>query len=163
MSHRAAARRHAAPRPPPLSPHPSPPVQLQALWAELLARLWLAQVASAQAAAHQQLHALGLRRSGTLSRILAREQHLVQRLAAAGGVVVTRHEVQHRIGELAQPAPLLWHLQQLALAYARISQQCGEAPAWPLTPALARTLVARQRVHQVQADALAALDRPGPP
>lgn len=154
MNRRAAAVRHAPP--------PPPPVPLQALWVDLLARLWLAQVASAQAAARQQLHALGLRRSGTLASILAREQRLVQRLAAAGGVVVTWHEVQHRIGELAQPAPLLWHLQQLALAYARISQQCGEVPAWPLAPALARTLAARQRVHQVQADALAALARPGP-
>lgn len=143
-------------RPAAVVPGTAPPA-LQALWVELLARLWLAQVASAQAPARQQLHALGLRRQGTLTTLLAREQGLVLRLAATAGVVLTRAEVQHCIGQLAQPAPLLWHLQQLALAYARIGQQLALGAAQPVLPALARSLAARQRVHQVQADALAAL------
>lgn len=141
---------------PAASPREAAPPQVCALWTDLLARLSLAAVASRQAQTHLQLHALGLRRTGTVANILARELAAAQRMAAAAGVQVQPLALQRRVGELAQPEALLGHLHGLAAAYQRIQQQPGLPPDGPLL----RWLAGRQRVHRVQIEAIEQLTGP---
>ncbi len=130
------------------------PPQVRALWTDLLARLWLAQVVCAQEHTLRQLHALGLRRTGTAGAILTREALLACRMASSFGILIRPAEVQWRIGELARPAPLESHLQGLVEAYRRIELE----PCSPMHGSLALWLAGRQRVHQAQ---LAAVDAGG--
>lgn len=130
------------------------PLRVRALWTDLLARLWLAQVACAQEQTRRQLHAMGLRRTGTAAAIMTREACIACRMAASFRVEIRPLEVQRRIGELARPAPLESHLQGLVEAYRRIELE----PCPPMHGSLALWLAGRQRVHQAQ---LAAVDPGG--
>jgi hypothetical protein len=130
------------------------PPQVRALWTDLLARLWLAQVVCAQEHTLRQLHALGLRRTGTAGAILTREALLACRMASSFGILIRPAELQWRIGELARPAPLASHLQGLVEAYRRIELE----PCSPMHGSLVLWLAGRQRVHQAQ---LAAVDPGG--
>lgn len=120
------------------------------MWTDLLARLWLAQVACAQEQTRRQLHALGLRRTGTASTILTREACIACRMAASFGVEVRPLEVQRRIGELARPESLERHLHGLVDAYRRIERD----PASPADGPRFHWLAGRLRVHSAQLDAV---------
>jgi len=126
------------------------PEQVRALWTDLLARLWLATVASTQAQTRLQLRALGVRRTGTVATNLTRELLMAQRMAASAGVWVQPLELQHRVGELAHPGAFMCHLRGLAAAYRHIMLDSAMPPDEPL----AKWLADRQRVHLVQLDAL---------
>lgn len=126
------------------------PSRVCALWTDLLARLWLAQVVCEQESTRRQLHALGLRRTGTAAAILTRESFLACRMASSFGVEIRPLEVRWRIGELARPAPLVSHLQGLVQAYRRIELD----PASPMDGPRARWLAGRLRVHRAQLDAV---------
>jgi hypothetical protein len=89
------------------------PEKIRALWTDLLARLSLAAVASTQTQARLQLGALGVRRTGTITTILARELSMALRMAADIGVPVRPLDVQRRVGELAQLGMLCITLARL--------------------------------------------------
>ncbi len=134
----------------PVASHPveAPPPQVCAAWTDLLARLLLAAVACRQAQTRRQLQAFGVRRTGTAGVNLAREQATAQRMAATAGVQVPALTLQRRVGELARPGPLAWHLRGLATAY----QQLLDTPALPMP--LSAWLQGRCRVHLAQAEAM---------
>ncbi len=134
----AASQREAAPE------------QVRALWTDLLARLSLAAVASTQPQARLQLCALGVRRTGTVATILARELSMTHRMAAYTGVRVQPLELQRRVGELAIPGTLVCHLRGLAAAYRHIMLDSAMPPDKPL----AKWLADRHHVHLVQIEAL---------
>jgi hypothetical protein len=134
----AASQREAAPE------------QVRSLWTDLLARLSLAAVASTQPQARLQLCALGVRRTGTVATILARELLMTHRMAAHSGVWVRPLELQRRVGELAHPGTLVCHLRGLAAAYQDIMLDS----AMPLDKALAKWIADRQHVHWVQIESL---------
>lgn len=131
---------------PAVSPCEAAPTQVCALWTELLARLSLAAVASAQAQTRLHLRALGVRRTGTVATNLARELSVARRMAASAGVLVQPLELQYRVGELAQPGALGRHLPELAGLYRRILLDAATPP----DGALARWLAAREHVHLAQ-------------
>lgn len=128
--------------------------QACALWTELLARLWLAQVACCQAQARRELYALGLRRTGTAAVILFRELAAARRVAWEAGAAVGDRELHRRIGELACCAPLAAHLRGLVDVYERIDRELGTA----LGASHRVWLAARRSVHQAQAQAMAVVD-----
>ncbi len=129
------------------------PEQVRALWTDLLARLSLAAVASTRPQAHLQLCALGVRRTGTFATNLARELLMAHRMATKAGVWVQPLGLQHRVGELAQPAALVCHLCGLAAAYRRITLDSAMLPDKPLE----KWLADRQHVLFVQIESLAKL------
>lgn len=132
------------------SPCGAAPPRVCALWTDLVARLWLAQVVCEQEHTRRQLHSLGLRRTGTAATILTREAFLACRMASSFGVEIRPLEVQWRIGELARPAPLVSHLQGLVEAYRRIELDSTS----PVDGPQALWLAGRLRVHLAQIDAV---------
>lgn len=124
------------------------PLQDLAAWTDLQARLLLAAVACSQAQTRRQLQAFGVRRTGTAGTNLAREQMRARRMAATVGVQVPALVLQRRVGELARPGPLVWHLRGLATAYQRLLDRPG------LPAPLRQWLQGRRQVHLAQADAM---------
>jgi len=131
---------------PAASPREAAPAPVRALWTDLLARLSLAAVTSAQPQTRLQLRALGVRRTGTVATNLAREILMAQRMAASMGVWIQPLALQRRVGELAQPATFACHLRDLATAYRHVMLD----PAMPPGRALAKWLAERHRIHVVQ-------------
>ncbi|MBP6903263.1 MAG: hypothetical protein KBC73_24455 [Burkholderiaceae bacterium] len=127
------------------------PASAQGLWTEVLARLSLAAVACDGPEARRQLHVLGVRRTGTAALLLARELAMARRMASASGCLPRPLDLHHRVGQLARPADLDWHLQGLAAAYQQLLQH---QDTWPQGP-VCRWLEARCRVHAAQAESLA--------
>lgn len=127
--------------------------QVRALWTDLLARLSLAAVASTHPQSHLQLRALGVRRTGTVATTLARELLMAHRMAACMGVWVQPLHLQRRIGELAHPGTLLFHLHGLADAYRHLIVYTARLP----DKLLAKWLADRLRVHSVQIESLETL------
>lgn len=121
-------------------------------WVDLLARLWLAEVACTSAAGRRQLQALGYRRTGTARRILARERAQVAQRAIRMGVVLDDTVLLRRIGVLAEPQHLPALIGHVSKAYDTLLTLHLESRGQY------RRLVAwcevRRRIHLAQAQAL---------
>ena len=125
---------------------------VHAAWVDLLARLWLAEVACTSMTGRRQLQALGYRRGGTARRILAQERERAHRLARRLGQAPEETALLRRIGELARPQRLAALIGQVCEAYQQLQALYTADTA--AHRRLAAWCEARRRVHVAQAEAM---------
>ncbi|WP_428509019.1 hypothetical protein [Roseateles sp.] len=118
--------------------------QVRSVWADLLALLWLAQVACSTASAKHQLQLMGYRRAKTACRILADEQKQVLQLALKLNVCPSETERARRIGEMAREATFPECLRRICQAYRELKALHADRPG------LAEWCDGRLRIHGAQ-------------
>ncbi|MCV2438610.1 hypothetical protein LNV28_09910 [Paucibacter sp. DJ2R-2] len=118
--------------------------QVRSVWADLLALLWLAQVACSTDSAKHQLQLMGYRRAKTACRILADEQKQVLQLAQRLNVCPCEIAQARRIGEMARAATFPECLRRICQAYIGLKALHADRPD------LTEWCESRLRIHGAQ-------------